>query len=400
MDAAGDFVIAWQSNTEDGNAYGIYAQRYTPSQLAIDATAQTNDVEVAFTDSSHFTVTINGLTSMTYSTSTATSFVYNGASGVVSVGIFVDDFNTYTATQTLASTQVTRRGFGFAGNNVTNLYVYSVIGSTATVTVGTGTGANYFALVATGDYEYIADPVLGIYSELSGFGSQSVTGSGGATYAYVYSTTDGSGVGDPAGSTYAVSGHTTTLDDFPQVYFVGSSDGTDAITLNSAGGKFVGTPGFSYASGTFAGTSFLVGALYAASVKTQAASSADTAYFYSYANNTFQGTPGTVSSLSGMTSNVKSQNVSFIAQALGYSDVTVLESGSDTDVANLTSPGGGDFIEVPTVSTLAVGTNMITVNTYVVSNGTNVAVAATISATEHTTEPTRPICTTMQEVTR
>jgi len=28
MDSAGDFVITWESNTQDGNGYGIYAQRY------------------------------------------------------------------------------------------------------------------------------------------------------------------------------------------------------------------------------------------------------------------------------------------------------------------------------------------------------------------------------------
>ena len=28
MDSAGDFILAWQSNTEDGSGYGVYAQRY------------------------------------------------------------------------------------------------------------------------------------------------------------------------------------------------------------------------------------------------------------------------------------------------------------------------------------------------------------------------------------
>ena len=104
--------------------------------------------------------------------------------------------------------------------------------------------------------------------------------------------------------------------------------------------------------------------MYAATVKAQAASTADSAYFYSYAGNTFAGTPGTTSSLSGTTNNVASQSMNFIAQAAGYKSVTVLESGSDTDVANLTSPGNGTFVEVLIdLSTLAVGTSMITVNT-------------------------------------
>jgi hypothetical protein len=31
MDSAGDFVIAWESQSQDGSAYGVYAQRYNPA---------------------------------------------------------------------------------------------------------------------------------------------------------------------------------------------------------------------------------------------------------------------------------------------------------------------------------------------------------------------------------
>ena len=34
MDADGDFVITWQSYTQDGNRYGIYAQRYNAAGVA------------------------------------------------------------------------------------------------------------------------------------------------------------------------------------------------------------------------------------------------------------------------------------------------------------------------------------------------------------------------------
>src|SRR5664279_1543241 len=34
MDAAGDFVIAWTSNAQDGSSYGIYAQRYNAAGTA------------------------------------------------------------------------------------------------------------------------------------------------------------------------------------------------------------------------------------------------------------------------------------------------------------------------------------------------------------------------------
>ncbi len=34
MDSAGDFVVAWQSNGNDGSEYGVYAQRYNASGAA------------------------------------------------------------------------------------------------------------------------------------------------------------------------------------------------------------------------------------------------------------------------------------------------------------------------------------------------------------------------------
>ena len=109
-----------------------------------------------------------------------------------------------------------------------------------------------------------------MYSELSGFGSETIAGSGGTTYGYVYSTSHGQFVGDPGGSTYTANGFTLTLNDFPQVYAVGAADGTDSMTLHTEGGSFIGQPSFSYISGTFSGASFLIGALLAASVTTQA----------------------------------------------------------------------------------------------------------------------------------
>ena len=34
MDSAGDFVVAWESQAEDGSNYGIYAQRYNAAGAA------------------------------------------------------------------------------------------------------------------------------------------------------------------------------------------------------------------------------------------------------------------------------------------------------------------------------------------------------------------------------
>jgi len=42
MDQAGDFVIVWQSNNEDGSAYGVYAQRYNAAGVAQGSEFQVN----------------------------------------------------------------------------------------------------------------------------------------------------------------------------------------------------------------------------------------------------------------------------------------------------------------------------------------------------------------------
>ena len=202
----------------------------------------------------------------------------------------------------------------------------------------------------------------------------------GTTYAYIYSTSHASIVASPTQTTFTVGGVMNTLSNFPQVYAVGAADGTDSVTLESSGGTFVGTPGFSYVGGTSNGTSFLLGAIYTANVKAQAAGTSDTAVFYSYAGDTFAGTAGT-SSLDGNTNNVTGASVSFVIQALGYSSLSVFESGSGTDMAALSSSGNGSFFATDTADALTVGGNMITVNTYFISNGQTLPVPAMVAVT-------------------
>ena len=145
--------------------------------------------------------------------------------------------------------------FNFTASGVSNLFIYASGNSTATVDVGSGSGNNFYVddAAASPAYSYIGNPATGVYSELSGFVSQVVTGSGSTTYAYVYSTTSATFSGSPTGSTFTAGGHTSTLNDFPQIYAVGAADGTDSMTLHSAGGEFVGTPQFSYVTGTSGG---------------------------------------------------------------------------------------------------------------------------------------------------
>lgn len=44
LDAAGNFIVVWQSNLQDGSGYGIYAQRYNLSATAVGATFRVNVV--------------------------------------------------------------------------------------------------------------------------------------------------------------------------------------------------------------------------------------------------------------------------------------------------------------------------------------------------------------------
>ena len=133
-------------------------------------------------------------------------------------------------------------------------------------------------------------------------------GSGGTTYAYFYSTSHATVTGNATGSSATVNGHPRPSAIFRSSISSAQSDGTDSVTLDSLGGTFVGTPDFSYVSGTSGGASFLIGALYAASVIADAAGSTDTAVFYSYASNTFSGAPSS-SSLTGSTTNAEADVV-------------------------------------------------------------------------------------------
>ncbi len=329
-------------------------------------------------------VTLDG-NSQTYSMSAIQRFVFDGQAGAPATVIFDDSSDSYAVAQSLSGVQLIGTDFEFDANNAANVYIYGNSNSTATVNVANGTGSNFFVDDVGDGYSYIADPIQQIYSELFGFGSVTVSGSGGSTYAYIYSASHATVVGDPGQTTLTVGSETSTLSDFPQVYAVGASDGTDNVTLDSAGGTFVSTPSFSYVSGTASGSSFMIGALYCANFTAQAASTSDTAVFYSFPYDTFNGAPGT-SELTGSTTNVSGSSVTFVSQASGYSSVSVFESGSGTDVANLATNGNSSFFSTTTASLLDFGAstitvNTVTVNTFLVSGGQSVGLSRQIVVT-------------------
>ncbi len=269
-----------------------------PPVLMINATNDSNnDVDITFTGSNQFAVDSGGSTSTTYSTTNFNQVVYNAPAGTGTKLVFDDPSGAFTANQSLGSTTISQGNFQFQANGATALYLYGGPGSSATVDVSNGgsSSSNFFVVDTDQNYSYIADPGTGAYSELSGFGSETVTGAAGTTYAYIYSTSNAKTVASPTQTTFTVGGVTSTLSNFPQVYVVGAADGTDSVTLDSSGGTFVSSPGFSYATGTASGTNFLLGAVYAANVTAQASTGGkDAAVFYSYPSNTFTGAPGRV----------------------------------------------------------------------------------------------------------
>ena len=234
--------------------------------------------------------------------------------------------------------------------------------------------------------------MAGTFGELSGFASRSPsTAPSGSTYAYIYSTSHAMVVGDPVGSAITAGGVTATLSNFPQVYVVGAADGTDSVTLHSAGGAFVSTPGFSYVTGTYNGGNFFIGALDVASLTGQATETGDVATFYSYAGNAFNGEVG-LSSLTGSTSNIVGAAVAFLAQASGYLSVIAFESG--TNSASLTSPGHGSLFNTPTATMLSVGTSTIVVSTEVFNGTAFVALPSQITVTGSGDGTDMAACTT------
>lgn len=361
--------------------------------LTISGGSHSNDnVTVTFTSPTQFVVE-NGGTKTSYSTSDVNQVVYNApGDGTYSKFVFDNTSGIFNAVESLASTTITAGGFSFTANGVSNLYIYGGPGSTATVNVANGAENNFFVGVPGSGYSYIANPATGQYSELSGFGSETVTGSGGTTYAYIYSTSGASTKLSPGQATFTAGGVTSTLTDFPTVYVVGAADGSDSVTMESSGGAFVGAPGFSSASGTFDATNFVLGALFAANVIAVPAVglTSDTAAFYSYSGDKFTWyEPGPGAELSGNTTNVNGQAMTFTILAGlnddgfgGYTTVSVYESGG-TDTATLeTGADRAAFFESPTATSFTVGQYTVIVNTFAVVDGVQIPVSGQIAVTE------------------
>ena len=210
--------------------------------------------------------------------------------------------------------------------------------------------------------------------------AETVTGSGGATYAYVYSTSDGSFTGDAGGSTFTAGGVTSTLSDFSQLYAVGTSDGTDSMTLHSEGGCIRRHAQLQLRGGHLERRVVPDRRVVCRQCHHPGHECQGFRVLLQLRRRHVQRRSGR-DALSGSATGF-ANFATFATQASGFQSVTVEESGSGTDVANLTSPGSGTFTAMPTVSSLAVGgVSIITVNTYFSTGGQFVAVPSKVNIT-------------------
>ena len=333
--------------------------------LTINGGSVQDTIVVQFSDATDFAVTDDGATNQ-YSTSTVKHIAIDGGSGNETI-IYSDPYNALTTTASLATAHGNSSNVYFDIYSATTLYVYSNAESNALLTPS-GYGSFLVGVGSTTlNYSYVSDGVSK-YTEVAGASDTVLRSVVPGGYAYVYSMPHATDLGDQTESWMDAGTQAIDVIMFSQLYIVGSPDGTDTIALDSDSGKFVATPDFSYVditqsaqdsqdSGVTDTSSVLLGALYAKTVVGQAAGSADTAYFYSGSGDAFSSDSGSLSTLSGNSSNF----TDFSVEAVGYQSVIAWSAGDRSDSATLSSTGGATFVGQSTYSSVQVASATVQV---------------------------------------
>ena len=119
MDAAGNFVITWQSNLQDGDSYGVYAQRYDAAGVAQGTEFRVNSTIADYQGSPTIAMDADG--------DFVIAWVANGQDPDASLGIYAQRFDATGAAQggefrvntyTTGTQQVTSISMDAAGNFV------------------------------------------------------------------------------------------------------------------------------------------------------------------------------------------------------------------------------------------------------------------------------------------
>jgi hypothetical protein len=325
------------------------------STLTVNGSSGQDTIEVIFSSPTAFAVIDNGATA-NYTTTTYQHIVIAGGTGDETI-IYDDPYNPLTTDVSLGTAHGNSPNVFFVVSGATTLYIYA--NATSSTVLNAAAGNQFVVGVgsSTLNYSYLSDGVSH-YSEVAYAADTVFLGQGGSNYAYLYSMSGASDLGDQTQSWMNAGSQVIVSSGFPQTYIVGAADGTDSVALDSDGSKFIGTPSFSYVTDdSTSGYSFLIGALYAKNVIAQAAGTTDTAFYYSGSGDTFTASASGDSSLTGDTSNF----TSFKIQAIGYQALIAWSAGDGTDSAALSSTGGATFVGTGTYSTLAVGSNSIEV---------------------------------------
>ena len=129
LDAAGDFVITWSSNLQDGSGYGVYAQRYDEStDTAGPIVAQVLDGNRQIPAGGRLTTTFNSLT-VVFSEDLNVTGGTGGTNSVTNVA-------NWQLTQDGVDVSGSLSGVTFGFNAVTNRYE-AVLTFSAPLTAGT-----------------------------------------------------------------------------------------------------------------------------------------------------------------------------------------------------------------------------------------------------------------------
>ena len=211
MDSQGDFVVDWYGyGAGPGNTtwQTIYARQYQ-----LEPTGSTFDdqwhlvqrhVAVTFPDATDFSVTLNGGSPPHIRPRHRRPNRLQRPRGwILPIGVR-QPFHAFTATQSFGSTMLKSSKFWFTANSVTNLYIYGNGSSTARVNVATGTESDFFVddpAAPTPTATSAIRPRAAIAS-FRASASETVTGSAGTTYAYIYSTSHASTVASPTQTTF------------------------------------------------------------------------------------------------------------------------------------------------------------------------------------------------------
>ena len=207
-------------------------------------------------------------------------------------------------------------------------------------------------------------PARGAYSELSGFGSETVTGCRPARRTLTSTTPQGAStvVCPDANDLHPRRRDHRTLSNFPEVYVVGAKDGTDSVTLDASGGTFVSSPQFSYVTARPTARISCWAPIYAAERHGPGRGlerQGRVLQLYQPISSAPRQAP--VRSRARL-ANVVGSSEQFVSQALSFNAASVFESGSGTDMCRPDKSRQRQLVQHRHGQPLSVGFSTITVN--------------------------------------